>query len=592
MRRKEIPFLNSAPAGRARTQLLALTLALFALSLLAFASVARGAAHPEATGVSMASAKDGTAPAAFEATPASAPIAPAPDDMAASAESSETSASAESTGGPGLRLSAAFEATRSIAPGFRFGYDFSLTNETSADVLVDLSATSSAGFMVETRDASGASVATITLAAGESTRVAAFISVPDSATIGTQDVTTLSASLDATPEMSAQATVTTLVLDPLQISDGETRTVSPGTTQTFAHTIVNSLPTTETIAVSGADAHGWDVVLLGPDDTVCSTLTVPPFGGRARVRASVAVPDDAPRGEDDTLTVSAADATQSVAALDVMGIRHLDTYASEEATTPCDLFRLGDTVYARAGGLPPGDVVCFVWDNANDEMVSVSPTVAADASGTVLDQHATETSDSAGHWSVELHSEDASGPLIETREFAVTYRGEITALSASDGRTPDAVIDVSATVSDESSQAITDSSVDYLVWWDQNGDGVFDDGDTYIDADDQPQPYDPAAITHTSMVASVSPGAEWSEPSPWMLSNSSFPNQGEYNVTAVWRSGAGDPIDQRTAQFYAIPTLGWPPLIALIGVVGVVLWRRHGFPTGRRADIDNAKSDG
>lgn len=588
MRRKKTTFSNTAQAAKARTPLVAicLALALFALGIMASAGFAT-TAHP-LPNLSPAAPSAVTSVEASSNGPHAASSSPVVDDRTlADADSSGSVTATDAQAAEGVTVTVTPDETRSVAPGCSISYQFGITNETTSAGLFDLSASGTAGFETSVCDLQGGAIASATLGAGETTQVVVTMSVPDTATVGTVDVLTLAATLNTSPNVTAQASAVTEVRDGLTLTPDHIGTASPNSETTYAHTLVNSWPTTRTVSLSYTDSHDWPVTFYAPDGvTVITSATVGPFGGHQEVLARVTVAGDASRGTTDTATIVAADDSVTVTATDTTFVRILDTYAGASDATPCSAFRLGDVVFARGAGLTPGSVVCFAWKDASGRVMQTSATSTVDASGTAADQYASQMTDPVGNWTVELREDSNEGPLIDVCDFDLTFKGEIVSLSANDGRNPGAVIAVASAVENETSQEITGSTLSYLMWWDTNGDGAFDAGDTYIDASGTPQPYSVSASTHVSAIDSVPASGStpasgtWIEPIPWTITNTEFPNQGTYNVTAVWRSDTGAIIDMKTAQFFAIPTLGWPPFALLVGTIGCVLWRRRSVPHG------------
>ena len=478
----------------------------------------------------------------------------------------------------GVAVTSSTDGTRSIAPGHDVSWVFDVTNETTQSGLFDVSATGTAGFDTRVRSAQGVAVTSVQLGGRETTCVVATISVPDTASVGTIDVTSLTATLESSPSVTASDAVVTEVLDGLTITPDNTGTASPNTKIAYRHVITNSWPTTQTITLSETDSSGWPIVLLAADGvTEVTSVTIGPFGGKAEMVAQVSVPAQASPAATDTLSILATEESATATATDTTSVRRVDTYSSSAYTTPTGDFKLGDSVYARAIGLDASSAVCFVWKAPDGAVKRTSPTSTVDASGTASDQYSSETSDAVGAWVVELHGDGPDGPLIEARQFTVDFKGEITSVSASDGRNVEATIAVSSAVANETSREITGSVMSYLVWWDDNNNGAYDEGDTYIDASGTPQPYAAPAATHVTPIPSVLASGTWTEPAPWAISNTLFPNQGTYNVTATWHSPSGAAIDRKTAQFFAVPALGWPPFAVLVGAIGCVIWRQRGL---------------
>ena len=145
---------------------------------------------------------------------------------------------------------------------------------------------------------------------------------------------------------------------------------------------------------------------------------------------------------------------------------------------------------------------------------------------------------------------------------------------------------VTSTEDNSSIATITASYVDYRIWWDSNSNDVFDAGDIYMGTDERPVTYaSGSAISHTTSGITLPPYTSFTDPG-WSMSNAYFPNQGTYNLTAIWKTSGGVLIDERTTQFFSVPTIGeWftglgvmsLPAIALFGFVwtGAVLYLRR-----------------
>jgi hypothetical protein len=477
---------------------------------------------------------------------------------------------------PGVVVTVTPDTTRSVAPGYAIGYAFEISNTTSETGLFDLSALSSAGFDVRIASLEETGVASVALAAGDSTRVVMTVSVPASATLGTLDVSTLTATLDTSASVSAHASAVTSVAAGISIGPDNIAHASPNDDVTFAHRLVNSLPDTQTVALSYVDSHGWTTVFLAPDGmTEITSVSVGPYGGSAETLVQLSVPKDIATPATDTLAVTATTPSATAEATDTTYVRRLETYADAANTVPSSAFRLTDTIYARATGFPTDTVVCFTWVDPTGALPRVSATATVDASGTATDLYLSLPTDRVGDWRVELHRDAPDGELLESRPFTLTYKGEITELSATDGANVDETITVSSSGRNDTSQEITGSVQSYLIWWDADGDGAYGPGDTFIDATGAPQPYSAEATTHVTAIASVPASGTWTEPQPWPITNALFPNQGTYNVTATWRSSAAAVIDTKTSEFYAVPTLGWIPLLLMAGFIAYVMWRRR-----------------
>lgn len=168
-----------------------------------------------------------------------------------------------------------------------------------------------------------------------------------------------------------------------------------------------------------------------------------------------------------------------------------------------------------------------------------------------------QATDTTGVWAVETY-DARSGTLLDRENFNAAFAAEVTALSATDAATVGALTTVTSTASNLGVATIANSTMTYLIWWDQNGNGSFDAGDIWIDSAGAPHTYagTGSPSTHvTSGIPNVPGGGSWSDPG-WSIGNSQFPNQGTYNVTATWTAAGGQLLDTKTTQFFSVPTLG------------------------------------
>jgi hypothetical protein len=464
-----------------------------------------------------------------------------------------------------------------MAPGQTIEYVYTVQNNTAGSGIFDLTTASSLGWTTAITDAIGNPITSVALGAGGSTQVTVHLSVPASATVGTQDVTRLTATLQGSPAVRSTATGTTTVQDGLAITPDYPGYSGSGTYAQYAHTVTNSWPSTRTISLSAVSSEGWPVSFFDTDGvTEITEVTVGPNGASEQVIVRIAVPRDAETGAVDTTVVTAATGAYSDTATDTTTVRQLTTYADGGYVNQTDTFSLGDTVFGRATGLRPGDSVYFVWKDANGTTVQTSSNRKVDTQGMAFDEYVSTDSQPTGDWVVELYT--SGGTPLERSPFTMTFDAQITALSASDAPGVGQDIAVTSSAVNNNTSQISNSTMTYVIWWDGNGDGVFGDGDTYIDGSGAPVVWDGMSVvdpTHVTSGITVAGGATWSESSPWIVNNELFPNQGTYRVTATWTTGGGTPIDTKTTEFYSIPTLGWPLFALLIVGAGYALWRRR-----------------
>ncbi len=241
-----------------------------------------------------------------------------------------------------------------------------------------------------------------------------------------------------------------------------------------------------------------------------------------------------------------------------------------------DSFEDADLDYGSASPIPDSvGAGSVTWNNigplapGQQTTITVGFTAAAPTSGrsTVDTATVSDATDSAGI---------VAGSASATASVIVRWSAEITALSASDAPQVASDVAVTSSVLNELALPIADSTMSYVIWWDDDLDGLFSAGDTYIDATGNPQVWDGLAnvSTHVTTGVSVAANGTWTESSPWTVNNRFFPRQGTYNITATWRESNGTPIDTATSQFYSIPALGWP-LFGLVALGGAAfMWFR------------------
>lgn len=476
-----------------------------------------------------------------------------------------------------------------MAPGQTIEYSFTVQNNTGAAGVFELSRTSTLGWPGTITDASGNLISSVSLAAGESTTVKVQVTVPVGTTVGAQDITRLRATLQGNPAVTSAATATTTAASALSIVPDNTGYAGAGTYVQYSHTITNSWPTARVVSLAATSSRGWPVIFYAADGvTPITQVTVGPNGASETIIARIAVPSGTASNTIDDTTITATTVsggvTYTATATDRTIVRLLSTYADSGYVNQEDEFSLGDRVYARATGLKPGDYVYFVWKDAMGTVVRTSLNRKVDTQGAAFDEYTTLDSQPPGSWVVELYTD--KGVLLERSPFTVTYRAAISALSATDAPGVGDEVAVTSTVVNNNTAAISDSTMTYVIWWDSNGNGVLDAGDIYISDTGAAVTWDGLATirpTHITPDIDVPGGGSWTEPAPWTISNTTFPNQGTYRVTATWRTASALLIDTKTTQFYSIPTLGWPLFGLTLGGAAYALWRRRRADGGEQA---------
>ena len=468
----------------------------------------------------------------------------------------------------------------SMAPGQTISYRFTVSNNTASAGTFDLTSASSRSWARQIQTIGGSALSSVSLAAGEATTVVVAISVPSTATVGMQDSTVLTAKLRTNSAVTDSATAVTTVLNGVMIDPNHASDAALSTSVSYTHMVTNSWPTTRTITLSAASSSPWPVSILATDGvTVINSVTVGPNGASLPVIVRVSVPSTATVGASCTTTITATSGGQSDTDTDVTTARNLMTYDDPAGTIPQVDFTVGDSIYGRAGGLTNGQVYRFQWYDSTGTLVRTSGSITAGASGVATDTVPTTVGVSpTGAWRVELRRRTGGNTwttITATSNFNVHANALITNVWATDAPSINTSISVGSTLYNNAADAMLNGSIRYTIWWDTNGNGTFDSGDLYINTSGAAVTYNGtgAVTTHLSTGVDVAGTAAYTDP-PWMMSNSNFPNQGNYKVTATWLDSTGAAVDTKTTDFYSIPTLGWPLFAVAIAGFATVMTRR------------------
>jgi len=465
----------------------------------------------------------------------------------------------------------------SMAPGHTIEYTYTVSNATSTPGTFNVSAVSSQGWSTAVLDSGGSPITQVVLGANESVTVRVRTAVPITATNGMQDTTTLRATLSTDPLVSDSARGVTTVRTGLMITPDLAETGSIGTTITYRHTVTNSWPIARTINLAAVSSRGWPIAIFAADGvTPITQILVGPNGAAEEIVVKVTIPTSATTGQQDVTTVSATYPPDSASdsAADTTTARRLMTYTSGTYVDPETVFVRGAQVYARAGGLPAG-TFRFRWYDSANTLVRTGPQ-GTSSGGVYTDSYPTTVASPLGAWRAVIQRRvSGNWSDYDNTPFQVVGDAEISHLWATDAPQVNTDVSVGSALQNQMTEPIINSSITYVIWWDQNGDGVFSAGDLWIDSTGHSQTWNGSASvsTHVSTGVDVAGTSTYTDP-PWQINNVDFPNQGTYNVNAVWTDSTGGVIDAKTTQFYSIPTLTWPVFAAVLGVFAFVMSRR------------------
>lgn len=466
----------------------------------------------------------------------------------------------------------------SMTTNTAISYSHTVTNNTGSTLTVDLTSTSSQGWSTTIYDESGTTtITTVSIGPNSSLNIVVKVSIPSTATVGLVDVTKVQVQAEENSNYLDEAQDVTTVKSRVTIEPDREGAGGAGTSVSYRHTVTNSWNATDTINLSASSSQGWTVRIYDSAGlNEISSVTLGPNGESTEVVVRVDISSSATENTVDVTTITASSNSSSAQdeATDQTTVQRLVTYSDPGLTEASNFFRLGDTVYARGYNLGGYDEVRFQWIDANSQEVKLSPLIEVDTGEKAEDSYTLSGSEAVGEWTLILLDENNNE--ITRTNFTVSYKAFITELVATDAPDLNSLVYVDATLSNESSTAISNSSLNYVIWWDENGNETFDSGDVYIDSNGDPQTYDGTSTvsTHQTTGIDVSAGGTWSETDPgWSISNGNFPYRGTYRVTATWKSSSGLFIDEKTTTFYSVPTLGFVLLLFLGTVCGFLVYR-------------------
>lgn len=476
---------------------------------------------------------------------------------------------------------ASYASTGTVVP-----YRHTVYNNTDSTLTVNLTASTNHTWTATVFDVTGnTTITTVTAGPNSSVGIVLKVSVPTTATAGTIDQATVrGVAYQGSNTYVDSARDLTTVWPRLQIWPDNSGSHGPGRFLTYNHSLAWSWNTTATINLSSASSQGWTVYIYDSGGiNTTSAVTMGPFS-TADIVVRVLIPSSATSGTVDNTTITATWSESSTVrdtALDRSTVVRLMTFSDSGLTHPETVFRLGDAVYAQGFFLTTESYYYFKWFDPTHE-VTTSPGQMALDSAADHHYHLLAT-DQIGEWTVYLMNTDGVTTLAASK-FTVTFDGVITKLIATNADAAGQLIYVDSAVRNNSAATITASSINYYIWWDTNGDEVFDAGDLYILPTGDSTTYSGSGLTttHNTTGVTVGPDGTWDDPQNggqgWSISNEQFPYQGNYKVTATWKTSAGVFIDEKTSTFYSVPTLGFP-LLVLLGGGGVYLLyrKRNGF---------------
>ena len=190
-----------------------------------------------------------------------------------------------------------------VTAGQTIFYYHTVTNTGSNPATIDLDVSSSEGWTAVLDNVS------LNLAASEAVQVEVSLTVPGGATVGTVDITVVTATNSADAMVFDTAVNTTTITDTAVVQLALTPTANaqdgaPGEMVTYTHTLINQGNQVDTISLEAVSDNGWTVTV----DPRRATLGA---GQQAPVVVTVQIPAAAAGGSTDRTTVTATSGNDS-----------------------------------------------------------------------------------------------------------------------------------------------------------------------------------------------------------------------------------------------------------------------------------------
>ncbi len=440
-----------------------------------------------------------------------------------------------------------------MAPGSTVTYLTNVRNNSSMVRSVEVTAASSRGWDAQVYEIDGVTpVSSLTLNPYATVPLVLKVKVPPGTSTGIQDTTMVHARLSSDPTVYGDSHNLTEVRPALEVTPNFSQYAGEGGYAFMKHTVRNSWPTTRTVSLSAASVRGWPLVIYDSGGVnTTTTVTLGPNGAKRDVIVREAVPAGTAAGTVDTVTVTATAAPHSATATDKVTVTRLATYDSGGFSVPKDTFVLGQNVYARAMGFNSGQTFTFRWTDASSTVVSTQVRTA-DAQGTESSFITIGANAPVGIWRVDIL---VNGVVTESTTFKVDFDAMIWDLTATDAPSSQTTSTITGKVRNKGAAAITNTTIDYTVWWDTNANAVFDAGDLYVTPSSTTTTYTGGAVPVTRSRTGLTAPPNTTVADTWYLSNAQFDRGGTYHVSMTWRLPSGFVIDARGTTFYSSMSL-------------------------------------
>ena len=246
------------------------------------------------------------------------------------------------------------------------------------------------------------------------------------ATVGTVDTTSVLAQ-GATYGAGATATLTTTVRLRLTFTPSYTVAASTnkysgqGTSVFYAHTLINSWPSADTVTLSATSAPtGWTIrYYTDPDGDgnpsdgtpITSSFGLAGNGGTLHLVVEVVIPTGLTLPLTHTAVVTATGTGSAPTVTDEVRVSYIASYADYNRTISKRVFALCETIYVKGSSLTALSTYTFRYINPSSTVIRTQ-TVTSNGNGEAIDQYTLTSSDERGNWTLELRN--SSNTLVDS----------------------------------------------------------------------------------------------------------------------------------------------------------------------------------
>jgi hypothetical protein len=305
------------------------------------------------------------------------------------------------------------------AKGTAVVYNYTVYNYGASADIISLSSLSSKSWTVALSSSS------VSVPAGDSRDITLTVNIPNNASVGTVDTTTITAVSGNNPSKTAIATAVTTVTTILTLTPNNAGAGGAGSSVYYSHRVQSNASTNKDVSLTpsftSGSCTGWTSALFELDKTTAlsSPVTLSAYGGYKDFVLKVNIPAGATISSTCTATLTAAyasGAANTVSVTDITTVKNLVLYEDPGYTTEQDTYPAGNNVYAKTYGLTNGTPYYYKWYDPNGILVRTSPVTSNLI--TLPDTYSIPNAGPLGTWVVQVWN-NTTNTLFEQTNFYV-----------------------------------------------------------------------------------------------------------------------------------------------------------------------------